>query len=135
MLAPMLEVCPSFEPKYREFLSEWEGEGQLPEYLVLFDLARHLIAMLERGETQAFDAIFDVVERWHIEGDAYVREAASVGLLEDLQNEGLYMDGGGRLFRGAFRPSDFEKWLRPESRRWWFKIKGFWGEGKPLSGD
>src|SRR5262245_33190674 len=87
MMNPMLESCPTFATSWQEFMSEWQDDPNgLPIYLALSDLARHLIAMLERGDTESFPAIFAVVERWHRDGDPYVREAATVGLLEDLQN-------------------------------------------------
>jgi hypothetical protein len=89
MMEPMLRACPSFHEKWNDFVAEWQHEEQeLPYYLVLSDLARHLVAMLERRDTGQFDAIFDVVERWHAERDPYVREAVTIGLLEHLQNSG-----------------------------------------------
>jgi hypothetical protein len=92
----------------------------------LADLAHHLIGQLEAGATNRFEAVFDVVERWHVEGDDYVREAATVGLLEDLQNASLHT---------ATSPDDFVPWLRPETRRWWQKVDAFWSEGKLIADD
>src|SRR5579863_6287654 len=101
MFEPLLQADPTFGPVWDAFLCEWKDEDEQPFYLALADLARHLIGRLERGETAVFDAVFDVVERWHLQGDSYVKEAASVGLLEGLQN--------GKLHRRS-RPSDFEPW-------------------------
>ena len=120
MFEPMLEADPGFAPVYAEFLEDYGDEPELPEYLALADFARHLIARLETGDTAGFDAVFDVVERWHIDGNAYVREAASIGLLESLQN--------GHLHRTT-RAADFERWLRPESRKWWGFVERYWSEG------
>lgn len=58
----------------------------MPLYVALGDLARHLIHLLERSESSEFTALFRAIERLHREGDDYVREAATVGLLEALQN-------------------------------------------------
>jgi len=89
-MVPMLEACPSFSPAWEKFEAEWRSEPDgLPLYLALSDLARHLVGMLERGDTVSFPSIFAVVELWHREGDSYAREAATVGLLEDLQNTNL----------------------------------------------
>ena len=120
MFEPLLEADPGFAPAYAAFLDDYRDEADLPEYLALADLARHLIARLERGDTAGFDAVFDVVERWHIDGDDYVREAASIGLLEDLQNEHLHR---------STRPGDFVPWLSPESRKWWSFVERYWSEG------
>jgi len=66
--------------------------GDLPLYLALGDFAWHLIGMLERGETASLPAVFAAVERLHAEGEHYVREAATVGLLEALQNLNWFRD-------------------------------------------
>ena len=127
MMVPMLDACHSFRAPWEEFLAEWRDEkNELPLYIALSELARHLIAMLERGETGSFGKIFDVVERWHTEGDGYVREAATVGLLEDLQNTNLH---------SKTEPEQFRPFLRPESLRWWDKLCRFWEKGELLTDD
>src|SRR5690606_29937885 len=90
MIPLMLTACPSFENTWREFLVSWRDESEPPLYLALSDLARHLISMLARNDVATFPGVFAVVERWHLEGDPYVAEAATVGLLEDLQNTNLH---------------------------------------------
>jgi hypothetical protein len=117
MFKPMLRADPSFQIQHDAFMTEWIDEAEVPSYLLLADQARHLAAKLEAGETDCFDAIFDVVEAWHVHGDSYVREAATIGLLEDLQNPSNY--------RSAV-PADFIPWLRPVSRRWWARVEAFW---------
>ena len=87
-------------------------------------LARRLIEQLAHGETARFNAVFDVVERWHLDGDQYVREAATIGLLEDLQNLSLPT---------RTRPSDFEPWLRPVTKKAWDKVEHFWSKGEPIT--
>lgn len=124
MFEPLIIADPSFEPRWTKFVAEWEDEPELPIYLALSSLARHLLGRLANADTVGFDRIFAVVERWHTNGDAYVREAASVGLLEDLQN----LSGG-----SGKRPETVEPWLGPESRRWWDKLDRFWvGDNKSL---
>ena len=102
-------------------MAEWKDETDLPEYLALSDLARHLITMLERNETEGLRAVFRVVEDWHLEGEHYVKEAATVGLLEDLQNTNLH--------EGNTCPEYFIEFLLPETRFWWFKVVDFWEKG------
>ena len=120
----MLSACPSFQAQWKSFNDEWKDEpGGLPLYLALADLARHLIGMLERGETASFPGIFEVVEQWHLQGDGYVREAATVGLLEDLQNMGLHESTTPELFR---------PFLGTVSTQWWDKLYGFWERGELL---
>jgi len=120
MLPMLLDACPSFAPTWQEFLAEWRGEDDLPLYVALGDLARHLIGLVERGETDELPKVFQVVERWHLEGDEYVREAATVGLLEGLQNLNLHEHGTA--------PAQFRAMLRPESLRRWDELAASWEE-------
>jgi hypothetical protein len=73
MFARILEVCPSFEPQWRAFCEYWREEDDLPLYLALTELARHLIGMLDKGDTSTFNEVFSLVEEMHVEGDEYVR--------------------------------------------------------------
>lgn len=127
MFDPLLAADPSFQPRWNEFLADWGDETDLPLYLALSSLAEHLLKRLRGKDTEGFDRIFAVVERWHTEGDAYVREAASIGFLESLQNQ----SGGSRG-----RPATVEPWLGHESKRWWQKLDRFWeGDEKALRFD
>jgi hypothetical protein len=121
MFEPMLAACPSFQSAWREFFEE---SGRHPNqeplyYIALGELARHLVERFRSGATEEFPAVFQVVERWHCSGDDYVREAAAVGLLEGIQNN------AGRV---NVDPTVFEKWLLPESKKWWGKLNRFWDE-------
>lgn len=116
MFEPMLEACPSFVPEWTAFCSDFQAEikdGFPCEYIALAALARHLRALHESGTTGEFHAVFEVVERWHCEGEHYVKEAATVGLLEDLQND-------------EARGEVFKPWLLPESKKWWDRLIRFW---------
>ena len=126
MMDSMLHACPSFRPDWQAFLEEWRSEADKPLYLALAALAHHLIAMLAARDTVGLVAVFQVVERWHLEGDAYVREAATIGLLEDLQNLHLHQ---------TTSPADLEPFLLPESLKWWRKVDRFWSEGKVITDD
>jgi hypothetical protein len=118
MMPLLLEACPSFHPQWHKFLDEWRDEAKnLPLYLALTDFARHLIGLLERDDRDSLVKVFAVVERLHVEGDEYVREAASIGLLEDLQNTGLHR---------RTSPADLRAMLEPESCKWWDMIEAFW---------
>jgi hypothetical protein len=86
MFTPLLAADPSFLPHWQDFLDDWRDEAELPEYLALGTLAEHLAQRLRRGDVEGFEAIFAVVEDWHLYGDAYVRQAATIGLLEALLN-------------------------------------------------
>jgi hypothetical protein len=127
MIQPVLLVSPGFEPIWREFFAEWQGKPEgLPIYLVLSDLARHIATLFHRGADSELREIFRVVEEWHLNGDAYVREAATVGLLEDLQNTNVV---------GHDIPMRCLNYLGPESLRWWRKVETFWEKGQLIRND
>jgi hypothetical protein len=125
-MALMLDACPSFRSEWDRFLLEWSADDEKPLYLALDSLARHLIALLAAGQFDELASAFAVVERWHLEGDEYVREAATVGLLEDLQNPGLHE---------STTPAEFERFLAPESLKWWAKIERLWTQGELITND
>jgi hypothetical protein len=119
MFELMLAACPSFRPAWAEFCVDWgkKEPGDPPHYIALGDLARHLVEQLRSGVSEEFPAVFQVVERWHCEGDHYVREAATIGLLEGIQNNAGHQ---------GIDPEVFEQWLLPESKKWWDKLNRFW---------
>jgi hypothetical protein len=128
MFEPLLEADPSFAGVWNAFLDTWKDEAiDLPHYIALSDLARHLVGKLECGDTRDFHKIFDVVERWHVEGDAYVRQAATIGLLESLQNTDFH--------ERLTEPDDFVVWLGPQTKRWWDKVEAFWRDGTIIRDD
>jgi hypothetical protein len=127
MMEPILKVSPTFEPVWSAFYAQWKDAPEgLPQYLVLSDLARHIAGLLERGADSELREIFQVVEAWHVHGDQYVREAATVGLLEDLQNTNVV---------GDRTPDRCLHYLGPQSLRWWRKVERFWDKGELLRDD
>ena len=79
----LLDACPSFRPVWEEHLHD-NGEEIL--YVALGDFARHVLELFQAGKTEAFAGVARAIERLHVEGDPYVREAATVGLLEGIPN-------------------------------------------------
>lgn len=115
MIAPVLEASPQFRAIWDEFIAEWKDDDRgLPLYLLLSELARHISKLLREESDLELRRLFEVIEAWHLNGDDYVKEAATVGLLEGLQNENVV---------GAGIPTELERYLLPESKRWWEKMK------------
>ncbi len=123
MFQPILEAADGFKPIWNEFLEEWKGDDEIPQYLALGDLARYISQLILEAKDAELKNIFAVIERWHLEGDAYVREAATVGILEDLQNTNVV---------GLGIPQKVELYLLPESKKWWLKVSEFWQTGKTI---
>jgi hypothetical protein len=127
MLPLLVEASPGFAGSWKEFEADCADDSQPSYYIVLGSFARHLCDLLATGDEAALRRVFAVVERLHIEGDSYVQEAATVGLLEDMQNTNMH--------RKDTLPEQFERFLLPESARWWKRLHGFWREGQTLVGD
>ena len=66
---------------------------------------------------EEFPAVFDVIERLHLEGDPYVKEAATIGALEGIQNV---------AGNTGVDPDEFVQYLQPESAKRWQELNDFW---------
>lgn len=124
MFKPILAVSNGFRPIWNDFINEWGDEAELPQYLALSELARYVSQLVSECRTQELSDIFEVIERWLLEGDEYVREAAIVGILEDLQNTNVV---------GSDMPQKVQELLLPESRKQWAKVIEFWEGGRGIS--
>jgi len=113
-----LEACPSFTEKWKEHRAFYEDEDLL--YVDLGEFAHHLVELHKANRTDEFTAVFEIIERLHLEGDAYVKEAATIGMLEGLQNV---------AGNSGVDPEEFSRYLKPESAKWWRQVNEFW-EGK-----
>jgi hypothetical protein len=123
MFEPLLRADPTFREAWERLLREQQPEEEQSGYLIAGEFARHLIRCLEAGDTSRFTAVFEVIKDWHTHGVQYVREAAIVGVLEDLQNENLH---------DTTKPDDFLPWMHPETVTLWHKLNDFWATGKSL---
>jgi hypothetical protein len=117
----LLKACPSYQGRWKIHIEENYGadEEQLL-YIDLGDFAHHLIDLYKTNELEEFPEIFQVIEQLHVNGDEFVKEAATIGLLEDIQNISSNSD---------LNPNVFIKYLNPESLKWWNHLNAFW-EGK-----
>lgn len=124
MFEPLLAAYPEFKSQYDTFMAEWADDPEPPpSYLLLADLARECLTLLVNGQDAQIRNIFAVAEDWHLNGDAYVQQAATVGFLENIQNSNIHVDT---------EPDDFLRFCGPESRFWWEKVARFWSHGELL---
>jgi hypothetical protein len=119
----LLGVCPSFCQRWKEHKAFYDKEDLL--YLDLSEFARHLIELYQGSQTGEFAEVFNAVERLHLEGDEFVREAAVIGLLEGIQN----IAGN-----SGVDPESFFTYLQPKSRKWWRQLNDFWNGKIPYVG-
>ena len=118
----LLEACPSFQAVWD---SEIDEEDRQLVYVCLGSFARHLLDLHRLGRTTEFANVIQVIERLHLEGDAATKEAATIGLLEAIQNT---WDHAGVATDESVAS------LLPESRRWWRQLELFWAGEIPYVG-
>ncbi|ADB15368.1 hypothetical protein Psta_0682 [Pirellula staleyi DSM 6068] len=126
MMQAIVSSCPAFAADYDAFVAEWKDESEIPYYLALGGFAQYVISLLETADRLRLQAAFEMIERLHIEGDKYVREAATTGILESLQNTSLH---------SQTKPDQFLEFLRPVSLRYWRKLEEFWEKGTIITDD
>ena len=108
-------ACPSYADRWNQYRSESHFEASLL-YVHLGDFARHIVALLSAGDVGELAAVCAVIERLHLEGDAYVQEAATIGLLEGIQNVASHDETG---------LDPVVERLGPVSRSWWRGLEKF----------
>jgi hypothetical protein len=121
MIPLLLKACPSFQNKWDEHYAE--NGKEILYYVALGDFARHLLELYQQHQTETFPEVARAIEQLHIEGDHYVREAATIGLLEGIQNVWGNND---------VDPEHFFRYLLPTSAKWWQSLNDFWN-GKSKS--
>jgi len=100
-----------------DFIKEVGGKKIVGFYSLLAEYAKHLISLLRANKTINFSGIFEAIEVIIKNGKLEIRNAIVTGLLEDIQN----IAGNNSL-----DPKQFEKYLFPESKKWWDEINRFW---------
>lgn len=116
----LLIAAPGYAPSWTAVQSDPTFDPDLL-YVHLGDFARYVLQLVRDNPSHPeLGEIARAVERLHLEGDAHVREAATIGLLEALQNNGEDDPASLSLVEDA---------LGPVSRRWWESLKAFW-DGK-----
>jgi len=120
VLQRLLSACPAFEPAYLAHVAD-HGDDLL--YLAAGEFAETLLTLREQGDEAQLASAGAAIEQLHLEGTPWVKELATIGLLESIQN--LWGNRG-------VDPDLFVKFLGPESLRWWNGLNRFW-EGKSSS--
>ena len=116
MVSTLTEAFPEFSPN--------PDDSDLP-YAILGHFADFLLRLQESEDDEQLEKAVRLIERFHIEGDGYVREAATIGLLEGIQNTWGH---------AGTDPEVMGRRLLPESRRWWDSLNKFWRKEIPHVG-
>ena len=113
-----LQACPSFQSKWLQLVEQ--GDDELP-YVCMGDFVSHLRELEANGDPAALERAALLVERLHVEGDAFVQEAATIGFLE--------------AFIGPTGADFMVPLLGPQSQRWLNEVRAFWGGERRYIGE
>ncbi len=122
----LLSASPSFLDTWYDIEADHldrDNPGGRLHYLDAGFFARHVIELHRSNHRVWLQDVFDVIERMHTDGDPYVRELATIGYLEGIQN----LAGHAQI-----DPTVFVPYLGPESARWWRGLDKFWTGGRSL---
>ncbi|MGN7358118.1 DUF7674 family protein [Paenibacillus sp. SAF-054] len=78
-----IEACPSYKPRFDKYIAEnyKPGEERLM-YVDISDFIEHMNELHKNGKSEELEKIFNVVEQLYIHGDEFVKEFATIGILE-----------------------------------------------------
>ncbi|MCX7418856.1 MAG: hypothetical protein NT013_04875 [Planctomycetia bacterium] len=113
MLDVLVKASPEIAQDYSEFVADFSDERELPCYLYLGDYSQCLVELLESDADQLLSSAFEAIETLYQNGDDYVENATTVGILENLQNRNLHR---------STSPDQFVKYLRPLSLKNWQEV-------------
>lgn len=124
----LLEAVPSFseewnEIEYHPLFWDEETETSLDHVVVRSVFAQHVVRLQRSEATGELTRLFEVVEMIHTDGDEYVQNLATIGLLEGIQFACSHTTD--------VPQEEFEPYLGPESRRWWRGLNAFWSGNIP----
>ncbi|MBD2257695.1 hypothetical protein [Pseudanabaena sp. FACHB-2040] len=116
VLPLLLEVCLSFSERWTEQRAFF-GEGFL--YGDLDEFMQHIVELHEAGQTEELPRVFEVLERFYLDGDDEVQAAITNVVLEGIRTTAKDTD-------------EFIPYLQPESIKQWQQLENFWEDEIPL---
>ena len=89
-------------------------------YTIFSLLARYVEKLLKNKENEEIQNIFNLVEKWHINGDELLQEATTIGFIEEVISLNP---------KHHFKDEEFLPYMGNETVYWVKKVKGFWEDG------
>lgn len=114
----VLEVLFRHIPEFKTLAeSELDEEDCKLGYIVAGSFARFLLDSYKENKTQILKSAAEFIEELYIKGNDKVKELATIGYLEGIQNVWGNNDT---------EPAIYYEYLLPESRKWWNQLNKFW---------
>jgi hypothetical protein len=115
-------VIDILKSKFTNFSIDSEYED-LP-YIIAGDFARYILNNFTENNTDEVIKCFDFIEALYLHGTDRTKELATIGFLEDLQNQLLNY----RLFK-KYKIIEVN-FLGKETKKYWKKLEYFWNNNK-----
>jgi hypothetical protein len=112
LIPTFLASCPAMKATWERRRESW-GNAQSGTFNEMALIAHYVVECYEQGVTDELSAAFSLLERCLTEGDAQVKEATTIGIIEGIQNVASHRPFGLKAF---------EPWLKPRSRRAWDRV-------------
>ena len=116
----LVDACPTFADARDAHVAEY-GNDVL--YVAAGEFAHHLLALQLGDATSCFAEVGATIERMHTDGTPEVKELATIGILEGIQNVWGH---------SSVSPDEFLQYLGPESHSWWQGLNTFWSGKAPV---
>jgi hypothetical protein len=106
------DIIPELRKRFPDFIiTPALSEDELV-YPILGDFARYIIQKFKEGKEKELNDIFKFIEILQTDADDYTKEAATIGVLESLQNKNIEM----------------QRYLGKVSLEQWNKLNDFWNK-------
>jgi hypothetical protein len=119
-LEMLVHACPTFATARDEHIAEF-GNDVL--YVAAGEFANHLLVLQLEGTTSCFSQVGATIEQMYTAGTPEVKELATIGVLEGIQN--VWGNNGAN-------PELFLVHLGTEGRSWWQGLNNFWSGKAPF---
>lgn len=118
VMAEFVRIYPSFNASWEVNKStERDPHSETVLYSDLTFFAQFMVNQIELDSKLEIHLVFETIERLLLQGDSFVSEAISVGLLEDIQNE---------LLNRSVDLHVYDRYMQSETKRIWQELIKFW---------
>jgi hypothetical protein len=117
MIYMLVEKFPDFSERWRKHLANWRGEPA-GSYNDMAEFVHFVVEDLyEKEKLDEIGRIFQLLEKFFVEGDQATRDLISLGFFETMQKFASWRPYGNRVF---------EEFLGPMSKQSWAEIRRKW---------
>jgi hypothetical protein len=123
IVTEFLADCPGLKADWDRHLEFW-GNEERGTFNDMGVIAHYLVRCYEQQHFDDLAVAFALLERCFADGDEQAKEAATSGIIEDIQNISL---------NHKFDPHVFMRWLGPQTKKAWELMITAWQDVSSLA--